>query len=192
MSRIAIDHAGILVVGDAPLPCLVTGLSCRGEIVIDSSRVEGSSGKRKVFDGWDDWDITISALLYERDERTKQRYNHLRTINEAFKRLEGGLPIIYALESELAAALNIRHVLFAGLDVNDDIDDDAIELSINFTEHDPVVALVQQQQQEAEQTTATAPPTDSGSAATAGETVETNAYSQADLASLRAAERLHG
>lgn len=198
MSRIAIGKDGVLKMDGVPLPCIVNRVGCRGKIVIDSSKVEGSSGRRKVFDGWDDWDLSIDATIIEFNERIVSRYDHLRTVNEAFKQLEDGLPVIYALESQLASSLNIRQVLFAGLDVTDDSGRDAVELSINFTEHDPVVGLVQRQQVEAEQAEAEAAAAAEQNAATdqadtsQGETVSESAYSQADLASLRRAEELYG
>lgn len=182
MSRIAIGKDGVLKLDGTPLPCIVNRVGCRGKIVIDSSKVEGSSGRRKVFDGWDDWDLSIDATIYDPDERLVSRYDHLRTVNEAFKQLEDGLPVIYALESQLASALNIRQVLFAGLDVTDDSGRDAVELSINFTEHDPVVGLVQRQNVETEEAAASTPE----------ETIIDRTSNEADWSRLREMEDLYG
>ena len=151
MSRIAIGNDGVLTMDGQALPCIVNSIGGRGKIVMDSSKVQGSSGKKKVFSGFEDWDLSIDATIYESDERRTARYDHLRIVNDVFKKLENGVSVIYTLESRLAAALDIRQVLFASLDVTDGSDRDAIDLSINFTEHDPVVALVQDQQAEGAQ-----------------------------------------
>lgn len=151
MSRIAIGNDGVLTMDGQALPCIVNSIGGRGKIVMDSSKVQGASGKKKVFSGFEDWDLSIDATIYESDERRTARYDHLRIVNDVFKKLENGVSVIYTLESRLAAALDIRQVLFASLDVTDGSDRDAIDLSINFTEHDPVVALVQDQQAEGAQ-----------------------------------------
>lgn len=193
MSRIVIDHKGALKVSGTQLPCLVTRVGGRGKIIIDSSKVEGSSGRRKVFDGWDDWDMTLDAIIYEPDERAISRYDHLRTVNNAFKHLEDGLPVIYSLESQLASALNVRQVLFAGLDVTDDSRQDAIELSLRFTEHDPVVGLVQQQQADRDRAaTETAARAGGEPTESAEESVADTAVSQEDMAALRDLEEMYG
>lgn len=193
MSRIVIDRKGVLKVSGTQLPCLVTRVGGRGKIIIDSPKVEGSSGRKKVFDGWDDWDMTLDAIIYEPDERAISRYDHLRTVNNAFKHLEDGLPVIYSLESQLASALNVRQVLFAGLDVTDDSRQDAIELSLRFTEHDPVVGLVQQQQADTDRAAAeTAARTGGEPVENTDESVTDAAVSQEDMAALRDLEEMYG
>ena len=185
MSRIAIGNDGVLTMDGRILPCIVSSIGGRGKIVMDSSKVQGSSGKKKVFSGFEDWDLSIDATIYESDERQTTRYDHLRTVNDVFKKLENGVSVIYSLESRLAAALNIRRVLFASLDVTDASDRDAIDLSINFTEHDPVVALVQDQQAEGRDNTG-------GRQEVNNETVSETAYTEDDTVKMWKTAEIYG
>lgn len=188
MSRIAIGNDGVLTMDGQALPCIVNSIGGRGKIVMDSSKVQGSSGKKKVFSGFEDWDLSIDATIYESDERRTARYDHLRTVNEMFKKLENGVSVIYTLESRLAAALDIRRVLFASLDVTDGSDRDAIDISINFTEHDPVVALVQDQQAQEREGRDNA----EGRQEVNTETVSETAYTEADAVKMWKTAEIYG
>lgn len=121
-------------------------INVRGRMIIDSAALQGSSGKKKVFSGYDDADITIVMKLMETKDGGRDRYNALLSVSNAFKKMIGGVPVIYAIEGQLMSSLNIRHVLFMGLDVDDDNAEDALRVNLSFAEHDPVIALVQQQQ----------------------------------------------
>lgn len=146
MNTIRIDHTGALSVDGQMLFGQIERINVRGRMIIDSAALQGSSGKKKVFSGYDDADITIVMKLMETKDGGQDRYTALLSVSNAFKKMTGGVPVIYAIEGRLMSSLNIRHVLFMGLDVDDDNAEDALRVNLSFAEHDPVIALVQQQQ----------------------------------------------
>lgn len=151
MNTIRIDRSGSLSVDGNKVFGQIERVNVRGIMIIDSAALQGSSGKKKVFSGYDDADITIVMKLLETSDGGNDRYNALTTVGNAFKKMENGVPVIYAIEGDLFQALNVRHVLFMGLDVDDDNEDDTLQVNISFAEHDPVIALVQQQQSGSDQ-----------------------------------------
>lgn len=152
-SLIRIEKDGSLSLGGKTLPGQITNLSINGKMVIDKAQAEGSSGKKKVFSGFDDSTISIKLLLLEEKDGTRERYNNLAIINTAFKKIENESPVIYAVQGDFLKAFNIRHVLFADLSAEESNTDDSISVSLNFEEHDPLVSLVQSQQKDTEDET---------------------------------------
>lgn len=147
MSRIIrIDQHGALFLNGQLLPGQITALNIGGKMVIDHAMTEGASGKKKSFSGFDDALITIELTLIEVMDGGRSRYGHLKTLSGAFKAIESGAPIVYGVQGELFDAHSVRHVLFSSLSSNDVPDADALKVSLKFTEHDPMVSLVQEQQ----------------------------------------------
>lgn len=145
-SLIRVETDGALSLAGKVLPAQITSLSIRGKMVIDKAQPEGASGKKKVFSGYDDSDISIGLLLLERQESGRDRYENLALIHSSFKKLENETPVVYAVQGEFFKAFNIRHVLFQEISADESNTDDSISVSLKFEEHDPVISIVQEQQ----------------------------------------------
>lgn len=141
-------NAGSVYFGGTKLPGVLESLSVKGSMIIDRQNVEGASGKKKVFSGYDDGDISVSLILMEPDSGSSLpgRYEALKVISGVFKALEGGLPVRYTLEAELAEALDITQVIFSSLDVSESKSKDTIKVTLSFEEWSPVVSGTQAQQ----------------------------------------------
>lgn len=143
-SLIRIEKDGALTLSGKTLPGQIINLQINGKMIIDKAQVEGASGKKKVFSGFDDSGIAIKLLLLE--EQGHKRYKNLAIINSAFKKIVHGSPVIYGVQGDMFKAFNIRHILFTGLSADESNSDDSISVSLNFCEHDPLISLVQGQQ----------------------------------------------
>jgi len=147
MSRLLrIEKNGQLYLGSTLVYGQVLNVSVNGKIIIDSSKTEGSSGKKKVFSGFDDSGVSIKLQLLEQDDSGVERYTALSNINSEFKSISDGEPTIFSVQGDLFKAFKIKHVLFAELSVEDSNETDSLMVSLSFTEHNPVVAKVQEQQ----------------------------------------------
>jgi len=146
MNIIKIDNRGTLTLGNKKLPGQIESVSIKGKMVLDSAQMEGSSGKKKVFGGYSDADLSINITLLEDTDGKQDRYKSLEIVNRAFKKLEGGVPVVYSVDSRISDAMNVKHLLFNEMSVDDSSLDDSLSLSLSFTEHNPVVSLVQEQQ----------------------------------------------
>lgn len=147
MSRvIKIDKNGSMTLSNVRIPGQITNLSIQGKMIIDKAQTEGSSGKKKVFSGYDDSAIAIKLLLLEKESGEMDRYKFLGVINKAFKGISEGSPTVFSVQGDMFRSLNIKHVLFQDLSAEESNEDDSISVSLNFTEHDPIISLVQEQQ----------------------------------------------
>ena len=146
---IRIDRYGALSLAGQPLPGHITALRIGGKMVIDDAMTEGASGKKKSFAGFDDASIMIELLLTETIDGGRSRYRYLKVLSAVFKALENGAPVVYRVQGELFDAHNIRHVLFSSLSSDDLPDSDALRVALRFSEHDPMVSLIQEQQRAA-------------------------------------------
>lgn len=153
-SLIRVEKNGALNIGGIKLPGQITQLSVKGKMVIDKAQPEGSSGKKKVFSGYDDSGIDLTLILTENEEQGRTRYENLGIINSAFKKLENDTPVVYAVQGDLFKSFGIRHMLFLDLSATESNEDDSLSVSLKFEEHDPVISIVQEQQKSESDSTA--------------------------------------
>jgi len=150
MDKIQIDSTGALSVNGTPLPALFDSISIDNAMVLDSSNVEGASGKKSIFNGFDDADIRITVTILEQGQAG--RYAAMQTIARAMKKINDGQPVLYKLQVALAGAFDIKQVKFIKLQAEDTKVRDCLKASLTFQEHNPVVAVVQEQQNTRQQT----------------------------------------
>ncbi len=145
MKNLTLDPRGTLILEGRPLPGQITSLSVGGKMVIDTAQAEGGSGRQKNFSGYDDSRISITLVLLEPEEGGQSRFDHLATLNRAFKRLEGGGPRLYNIGGGLLDSFDIRYALLLELSADQDNSGDSITVTLKLEEHDPLVGIIQKQ-----------------------------------------------
>ncbi len=130
-------HGAIFLDGIC-LPGLLTSLSVRGQVRYDLAEQDGLSGKTKTPLGWEDDSIILSLALTSEDESTC--YDKLRIINGWFSGQDSsGNPMVLRVANPHLLARGISEVVFDGLESSETDQDDIINASLKFSEHNPPV-----------------------------------------------------
>jgi hypothetical protein len=142
-------------------------MSIRQSIKVDEADIPGRSGKIKQAVGYEDTEITINLTLVDEEDRagtvTRSAIDQYRELQAAFRdrsdpvgegqtvKASYAVPTIFSIQSRLTDACGIRTVLFKGLDVSDQPGSTDLEVSIGFSEFEPVAAQVEKRGREAVQ-----------------------------------------
>lgn len=146
---IGIDsERGQVHIGDPPerLPGIITRLTVKGAIIIDSAEAVGASGANKQMAGWEDADISLSLSVLADPAKGQSAEDRAAVIITAFKRAENGQPVIYRIAQPLLRAWKIRSVVMASLSTQYTTKRNEIGVEIQFIEHEPLVATTQRRQ----------------------------------------------
>jgi len=142
-------------------------MSIRQSVKVDEADIPGRSGKIKQAVGYEDTEITINLTLVDEEDRagtvTRSAIDQYRELQAAFRdrsdpvgdgqtvKASYAVPTIFSIQSRLTDACGIRTVLFKGLDVADQPGSTDLEVSIGFSEFEPVAAQVEKRGREAVQ-----------------------------------------
>lgn len=148
-SLLTFEHGNVLLDGNL-LPGLFRSLKVHGAARFDEAEPDELSGTVKAPLGWEDAGITIELDLLTgpnlHDDSKITCYDKLQKLNAVFKDVsEDKAPKIYSIVSPHVSARGIEQVVFAGLDSTETDEDDVIEASLNFIEHNPPVTTVEKQ-----------------------------------------------
>jgi len=141
-------------------------MSVRQAVKIDEVPVPGRSGKVKQAVGYEDTEITIGLSLVDDEDRggvvTRSALTQFEELQAAFRdrsdpvgddaktaKAPYAVPTIFSIQSPLTDACGIKTVLFKGLEVTDQPGDTALEVSLTFTEFEPVARQVERRAREA-------------------------------------------
>ncbi len=129
---------GIIRLGGEELPGLLQSLKIDGKVRYDEQKVDGSSGKRKTPQGWEDH--AIAAVLLLTTDETSDCYEKLETLTPFFKTPDSNAnPQIYTFTNRHAQVRGIRQVIFDHFESNENQSTDEIRIMLGFTEHNPPI-----------------------------------------------------
>ena len=142
------SERGQVHIGDPPelLPGVITGLTVKGSIIIDSAEAVGASGASKQMAGWEDADISLSLSVLADPARSQSAEDRAAVIIAVFKRAENGQPVIYRIAQPLLRSWQIRSVVMASLSTQYTTKRNEIGVESEFVEHEPLVDATQRRQ----------------------------------------------
>lgn len=150
------------------VPGLFGALSIKGAVRFDEQKVDGQSGKRKIPQGWEDADISLTLYLLTDESGTC--YDKVESLSRIFQSQDGKAnPQIFTVTNRHLLARSVRQVVFSRLDTTEATGSDEIQASLAFVEHRPPIIKLE----EAEAKTPTAK-----------ELAETASKKESDAASL--------
>lgn len=142
---ITIDRSVVKVNGKQ-LPGIVKKIRVNNQIVFDQAQVVGVSGQKKQVSGWDDSDVTIDLTIINQLDSNgkvvKSMYDSLKELNDIFKKLRDGKPVVYPINHPHIKSRGITKVLFSKLSSNEGVR--AINCKLDFQEYEPPVAIIQE------------------------------------------------
>ena len=141
MPTIKITSAGVCSVNDVRIDGILESIDVSGGVLMSSTATNDTSGKSVAFTGYDDMSISLTLKLYSQD-----KYVALAHLNDAYKKLENGVPVIYGLEHYIAKAMNIHTVMIKDIKVRQDKGTQIVWASISLVEREPHVDKIQEQQ----------------------------------------------
>ena len=141
-------------------------MSVRQAVKVDEVPVPGRSGKVKQAVGYEDTEIALSLSLVDEEDRagvvTRSALDQMKELQAAFRdrsdpvgddaktaKASFAVPTIFSIQSPLTDACGIKTVLFKGLEVTDQPGDTALEVSLTFTEFEPVARQAERRSREA-------------------------------------------
>ena len=150
MSNVLTFEHGAVLLDNNMLPGIFRSLKDHGAARFDEAEPDELSGTVKAPMGWEDAGITIELDLVTgpnlHDDSESNCYDKLEELNAVFRDVdEDKVPKIYTIVSPHITARGIEQVVFAGLDSTETNEDDVIEASLNFIEHNPPVNTLEKQ-----------------------------------------------
>ncbi|MCL4514155.1 MAG: hypothetical protein M1379_00950 [Firmicutes bacterium] len=137
MRTIITQEYGEVKLGSTVLPGIFEAWEIDDQVKVDEMWT-GGSGKSKQPLGFEDATLTLRLRLLTDEKSTC--YDKLQVIARVFKATDKqAKPFIYRIVSMLTSAYGIREVIFAGLNVAENNENDTLRASLSFTEHRPVL-----------------------------------------------------
>ncbi|CAK7024316.1 MAG: hypothetical protein DELT_02517 [Desulfovibrio sp.] len=129
---------GLIQLGGEELPGILTSLRVDGKVKYDEQKVDGTSGKSKTPQGWEDHTLVISLVLTT--EAEDDCYDKLERLTPFFKTPDSKAnPQIYTIINRHIQTRGIRQVVFDRLESNENSTTDEIRVTLGFTEHNPPI-----------------------------------------------------
>jgi hypothetical protein len=141
--------AGIFKIGSPPeiLPGIVESIKISDPLLIENAEVQGRSGKVKIVQGWDDAALLISLSLIDDPGAGKTRWDHLKQIAAAFKKVAAnGKPEFYLLNHPMINAWGTKQLLFTSLETTENRTRRKINVSLEFVEYESPSGVIQDRQ----------------------------------------------
>lgn len=136
---------GIVTLGGEEVPGILHTLSVDGKVRFDEQKVDGSSGKKKTPQGFEDSDVMISLYLVTDDDTSC--YDKLETLSGMFRKVDDKAnPQIYTVANRHLLARGIRQVVFSKLQTAENDATDEITATLGFVEHNPPVVKTEKAQ----------------------------------------------
>jgi hypothetical protein len=134
---------GVIWLGEEQLPGLLTSLRIEGKVRYDEQNVDGSSGKKKTPQGWEDQVVSIGLILLTDEDSTC--YEKLEQLAPFFKNPdENSNPQIYTFINRHGEARGVRQIVFDRLESSENSREDTIRVSLGFTEHNPPIVRTEE------------------------------------------------
>jgi hypothetical protein len=140
---------GLLKLGSPPetLPGIVESVKVNDSLLIENAEVQGRSGKVKIVQGWGDIGLQISMTLIDDPGAGKTRWDHLKQIAAAFKKVaSNGKPEVYTLSHPMINAWGTKKMLFSKLETTESRTQRKVTASLDFIEYDSAAGVVQERQ----------------------------------------------
>ena len=129
---------GLIRLDGEELPGILTSLRVDGKVRYDEQKVDGTSGKSKTPQGWEDHTIVVGLVLVTEPE--SDCYDKLDIITPFFKKPDAKAnPQIYTVINRHMQTRGIRKVVFDRLESNENAQTDEIRVTLGFTEHNPPI-----------------------------------------------------
>ena len=136
---------GVVTLGGEEVPGILSSLRVDGKIRFDEQKVDGSSGKKKTPQGFEDSDIMLSLYLVTDDESSC--YDKLETLSGMFRKVDDKAnPQIYTVANRHLLARGVRQVVFSKLQTAENDATDEITATLGFVEHNPPVVKTEKAQ----------------------------------------------
>jgi hypothetical protein len=129
---------GVIRLGGEELPGILQTLSIDGKVRYDEQKVDGSSGKSKTPQGWEDQ--TVKAALVLQTDEESDCYEKLAKLAPYFRKPDDKAnPQIYALANRHSQTRGIRQIVFDQFSSSESSANDTIKVTLGFTEHRPPI-----------------------------------------------------
>lgn len=129
---------GIVRLNGEALPGILLSLRIDGKVRYDEQKVDGTSGKSKTPQGWEDQTVVLALILTT--EPADDCYDKLARITPFFRKPDAKAnPQIYTLVNRHAQTRGLRQVVFDRFESNENSTTDEIRVTLGFTEHNPPI-----------------------------------------------------
>jgi hypothetical protein len=129
---------GVIRLGGEALPGILQTLTVDGKVRYDEQKVDGTSGKSKTPQGWEDQTVKATLVLLTDDE--SDCYEKLAALAPYFRKPDDKAnPQIYALANRHSQTRGIRQVVFDQFSSSESSANDTIRVTLGFTEHRPPI-----------------------------------------------------
>ena len=136
---------GVVTLAGEEVPGILHSLRVDGKVRFDEQKVDGSSGKKKTPQGFEDSDIMISLYLVTDDDSSC--YDKLETLSGMFRKVDDKAnPQIYTVANRHLLARGVRQVCFSKLQTAENDRTDEITATLGFVEHNPPVVKTEKAQ----------------------------------------------
>lgn len=144
-SKLITFEDGVVTLAGEEVPGILRSLRVDGKVRFDEQKVDGSSGKKKTPQGFEDSDIMIS--LYLVTDEDSSCYDKLETLSGMFRKVDDKAnPQIYTVANRHLLARGVRQVVFSKLQTAENDATDEITATLGFVEHNPPVVKTEKAQ----------------------------------------------
>lgn len=144
-SKLITFEDGVVTLDGEEVPGILRSLRVDGKVRFDEQKVDGSSGKKKTPQGFEDSDIMIS--LYLVTDEDSSCYDKLETLSGMFRKVDDKAnPQIYTVANRHLLARGVRQVVFSKFCSSENDRTDEIMVTLGFVEHNPPVVKTEKAQ----------------------------------------------
>jgi hypothetical protein len=135
------------------LPGILDSIEISDALLVDDAGTEGGSGTVKIISGWADADVTVTLLLIDIPGVTNDtvtpnitRFDCLKEIAGAFKRIKDGKPRVFTILHPHVTAWGTREFIFNSLKSSESRGKRIITCTLEFDEFDSAIGKSQDRQ----------------------------------------------
>ena len=144
-SKLITFEDGVVTLAGEEVPGILRSLRVDGKVRFDEQKVDGSSGKKKTPQGFEDSDIMIS--LYLVTDEDSSCYDKLETLSGMFRKVDDKAnPQIYTVANRHLLARGVRQGVFSKFCSSENDRTDEIMVTLGFVEHNPPVVKTEKAQ----------------------------------------------
>ena len=132
---LTLEHGHVKLSGRL-IPGLFVSMEVAGDVRFDTAEADNLSGKKKTPMGWEDSAITLVLDLLTESQSTC--YDKLTELNAVFKGMDNkSNPKVYDVVNPHLVARGVDQVVFSRLKSSESNEDDVIQVTLEFDEHNP-------------------------------------------------------
>lgn len=144
-SKLITFEDGVVTLAGEEVPSILHSLSVDDKVRFDEQKVDGSSGKKKTPQGFEDSEIMVSLYLVTDDDSSC--YDKLETLSGMFRKVDDTAnPRIYTVANRHLLARGVRQVCFSKLQTAENDRTDEITATLGFVEHNPPIVKTEKAQ----------------------------------------------